>query len=90
VHPLLPVVSAFFVGSFLFFSVGTWRIYTGRTQVRPLIERMAIAIIFGLVGWQAVTWLRDGHPEANQTRHILVWVQLMCSFGIAGLMVLQG
>ena len=48
-----------------------------------------MAVVFGLVGWQALMWLRVGHPEASQGRHIGVWLQLVSAFGIAGLTLVK-
>ena len=48
------------------------------------------AWIFAVVGCQALTWLRADEPVASQARVIGVWVQLLCAFGISGVMLAQG
>jgi hypothetical protein len=89
-HPFLYVTTAFLVGAFLFLCVGAWRVLRGREQPRPFIERAAMAGIFAVVGWQALTWLRVDRGVASQARVIGVWVQLLCAFGIAAVMIVQG
>jgi cytochrome bd-type quinol oxidase subunit 1 len=89
-RPFLFVTTAFLVGVFLFLCVGAWRIWRGRVQPRPLVERAAIAGIFAVVSWQALLWLRADQPVANQTRVIGVWVQLLSAFGISGVLIAHG
>lgn len=89
-HPFLYVTTAFLVGAFLFLCVGGWRVLRGRDQPRPFMERAAMATIFAVVGWQALTWLRVDQPLASHARVIGVWVQLLCAFGISGVMLGQG
>jgi hypothetical protein len=55
---------------------------------RFLVARVAAAALFALVGWQAVTWLRAGHPDASQIRCAAVWAQMLVGFGLAALLVL--
>ena len=82
--------TAFLVVAFLFLSVGAWRVYRGRSQPRPFMERAAMAGIFALIGWQALTWLRAEQPAATQARIIGVWVQLLSALGISLVMVAHG
>ena len=89
-HPFLYVTTAFLAGAFLFLCVGAWRVFRGRDQPRPFIERAAMAGIFATVGWQALAWLRGDQPAASQARVIGVWVQLLCAFGISVVMIAQG
>jgi cytochrome bd-type quinol oxidase subunit 1 len=89
-HPFLYVTTAFLVGAFLFLCVGAWRVFHGRERPRPFMERAAMAGIFAVVGWQALTWLRADQAVTGQARVIGVWVQLLCAFGIAGVMLAQG
>jgi cytochrome bd-type quinol oxidase subunit 1 len=89
-HPFLYVTTAFLVGAFLFLCAGAWRVFRGRGQPRPFMERAAMAGIFAMVGWQALTWLRGDQAVASQARVIGVWVQLLCAFGIAGVNLAQG
>jgi hypothetical protein len=49
-----------------------------------------LAAIFGLVGWQALTWLRADQPAASEARVIGAWVQLLSAFGISVVMVAHG
>ena len=86
----LYVTTAFLVAAFLFLCVGAWRVRRGRSQVRPFMERAAMAGIFALVGWQALTWLRADQPAASQARVIGVWVQLLSAFGISVVMLAHG
>lgn len=87
---MLFVSTAFLVAVFLFFCAGAWRIYNGRADRRPRMERAAMVVVFGLVGWQALMWLRADQTGASQARVIGVWVQLLSAFGVAGLMLLYG
>ena len=87
---MLWLVMAALVGFLLYACVGTWRLYTGRDRARPLIEYAAMALISGLVGWQALAWLSTDHPDTNQIRHVGVWVQLVSTFGITALMLASG
>jgi hypothetical protein len=89
-HPFLYVTTAFLVGAFLFLCVGASRALRGREQPRPFIERAAMAGIFAIVGWQALNWLWGDQPAASQARVIGVWVQLLCAFGSAAVMIAQG
>jgi cytochrome bd-type quinol oxidase subunit 1 len=89
-HPFLYVTTAFLVGAFLFLCVGAWRVFRGHDQPRPFIERAAMAGIFAVVGWQALTWLRADQATASQARVVGVWVQLLCAFGISAVMIAQG
>ena len=89
-RPFLLVTTGFLVGVFLFLCVGAWRIYRGHVQPRPFVERAAIAGIFAVVGWQALTWLRADHTVTNQARVIGVWVQLLSAFGISGVLLAHG
>jgi hypothetical protein len=84
------VTTAFLLGFFLFLCVGAWRIYRGHVQPRPFVERAAIAIVFALVGWQALIWLRADQPVASQARVIGVLVQLLSAFGISGVLIAHG
>jgi len=59
-------------------------------QPRPFAERAALAVIFGLVGWQALTWVRVDQPAASHARIIGVWVQLLSAFGISAVMIAHG
>ena len=49
-----------------------------------------MAILFGIVGWQALGWLRADHSFAAEVRVIGAWVQLLAAFGIAGVMLAHG
>jgi hypothetical protein len=82
--------TAVLIVAFLFLCIGAWRVYRGRSQPRPLMERAAMAVIFALVGWQALIWLRADQPAASQVRIIVVWVQLLSALGISVVMVAQG
>jgi len=42
-----------------------------------------LAVIFGTVGLQALTYLRTDHPQASDARVFAVWIQLVTGFGIA-------
>ena len=89
-HPMLFVVAAGLVATFIYFAVGAWRMFRREIPVPPQRERLSIGIIFGLVGWQAVGWLRGEHPDAATVRWVGVWLQLLCAFGIATLMIVVG
>ena len=82
--------TAILVVAFLFFCVGAWRVYRGRSQPRPFMEYAAMAVIFALVGWQTLTWLRTDQPTASQAQIIAVWLQLVSAFGISLVMVALG
>ena len=86
----LYVTTAFLAVAFLFLCAGAWRVRRGRAQVRPFMERAAMAVVFALVGWQALTWLRADQPAASQARVIGVWVQLLSALGISVVMVGHG
>ena len=88
--PFLFVTTAFLVVALLFLCVGAWRVYRRRSQPTPFMERAAMAGIFALVGWQALTWLRADQPGASEARVIGVWVQLLSAFGISVVMVAHG
>ena len=87
---LLYVTTACLAAAFVFFCVGAGRIDGGHSKPRPFAERAALAVIFGLVGWQALTWVRADQPAASQARIIGVWVQLFSAFGISGVMIAHG
>jgi hypothetical protein len=88
--PFLFVTTAFLIAAFLFICMGAWRVYSGRSPQRPLMERAAMAIICGVIGWGAMTWLRADHPTASEARVIVVWVELITAFGISVVMIAEG
>lgn len=80
--PIVFWVSTAFLVWALSYSV--WCLAKNRHPVtgRPLPGVLLLTVLFVSVGWQAVTWLQAGHPEASYTRHIAVVLQAICSFGI--------
>jgi hypothetical protein len=89
-HPFVIVTTAFLLVIFLLFCFATWRIYQGRTERRPFIERAAMALVFAPVAWQAFSYLRLNQQGVTPARTIGVWVQLVSAAGIAALMIAQG
>jgi hypothetical protein len=88
--PIVIASTGLLIVVFVVLFVGACRISQGRAQVRPFLERASIAVVFGLVGWQALMWLRVDHSAASRLRVLSVWAQLLCSFGISGLLLLYG
>src|SRR5437868_14220260 len=86
-NPFLFVAAAFLMAVHLTLCLEIWRVLSGRAKPRPLKDRVGIAGVFGLVGWQALMWLRADHALASQVRTIGVWVELFATFGIAAAML---
>ena len=42
-----------------------------------------------LVGGQAVLWLLQSHPNSGTVRHVLVGLQALIGFGLAGWVTMQ-
>jgi hypothetical protein len=82
--PLFIAVStAFLVAVFAAVCIGAWRIHRSQVKLPPLAERAMLAVIFAIVGLQALTYLRADHPQASDARVLAVWIQLVTGFGIA-------
>jgi len=79
---MLIVQSVFLSLAFGFFGLGAWRLYRGQPRRRPPMEFVAMAALFAVLAWQALSWLSGGHGDATAARHVAVWIQLVTACGI--------